>query len=207
MQKTIFDTPVIQPVLKFGSIALLKMLGWKREGNLQDIKKCVIIAAPHTSNWDFFYTLLMAFAFRKKMYWMGKESLFKKPFGFIVRWMGGVPVDRSKATNLVDATIKCFKEHSEFCIVIAPEGTRGSVISWKTGFYRIAYGAGVPVLPAYLDYREKRGGFGEHFFPTGNIEVDMVEIRRFYSGKTGKNSHLYNRAAEIAEYKITKSAS
>lgn len=207
MRKTIFDTPLIQPLLQFLSIVLLKLLGWKREGTIQGTERCVVIAAPHTSNWDFFYTLLIAFSFKKKMYWMGKDRLFKKPFGFIVRWMGGIPVDRGRASNLVETTIQCFRENSELCIVIAPEGTRGRVNYWKTGFYRIACGADVPILPAYLDYRLKTGGFGPVFYPTGDIEADMEDIRAFYSDKTGKNSEQFNHSSKIAEYKKEKNVS
>ena len=201
MNKTIFDTPLVQPLFQILSITILKLLGWKREGSIKGTERSVVIAAPHTSNWDFFYTLLIAFAFRKKMYWMGKDKLFKKPFGPVVRWMGGIPVDRSRASNLVEKTILCFKEQDELSIVIAPEGTRGRVNYWKTGFYRIATGAGVPILPAYLDYKEKRGGFGKLFFPTGDIDRDMEKIRAFYSDKTGKNSNLFNHKSEIADYK------
>jgi 1-acyl-sn-glycerol-3-phosphate acyltransferase len=201
MQKTIFDTPLVQPLFKYTSILVLKLLGWKREGSIEGTERCVVIAAPHTSNWDFFYTLLIAFAFRKKMYWMGKDKLFKKQFGSVVRWMGGIPVDRTKTSNLEEKTIQCFHDNKVFSIVIAPEGTRGRVVHWKTGFYRIAEGAGVPVLPAYLDYKTKRGGFGQLIFPTGDIEADMRKIRDFYSDKTGKNAHLFDHKSEIADYK------
>lgn len=207
MNKTIFDTPVIQPLLQGASILLLKILGWKCEGSIKGSERCVVIAAPHTSNWDFFYTLLIAFAFRKKMFWMGKDSLFKKPFDPVVRWMGGIPVNRTRASNLVEETIRCFRENRELCIVIAPEGTRGRVIHWKTGFYRIACGAGVPILPAYLDYRKKRGGFGALIYPTGDIDADMISIRKFFSDKTGKNADKFDRNSTIAEYKKKKNAS
>ncbi len=204
MNKTIFDTPVIQPLFQGMSIFLLKILGWKREGSVEGSEHCVVIAAPHTSNWDFFYTLLIAFAFRKKMYWMGKDTLFRKPFGKIVKWMGGIPVNRVRASNLVEETIRCFNENSKFCIVIAPEGTRGRVKHWKTGFYRIACGADVPILPAYLDYRRKAGGFGKLFYPTGDIDADMKKIRGFYSDKTGKNADNFDRSGSIANYKKEK---
>ncbi len=207
MQKTIFDTPFIQPLLKGISILLLKILGWKKLGTVDGTERCVVIAAPHTSNWDFFYTLLISFAFKKKMYWMGKDKLFRKPFGGIVRWMGGIPVDRNKASNLVEKTIQCFHENQELCIVIAPEGTRGRVSYWKTGFYRIAHGANVPILPAYLDYRLKQGGFGPLFYPTGDIEADMEKIREFYSDKTGKNAMQFDHKSEIAGYKKQKKIS
>ena len=207
MNRTIFDTPLMQPLFQLTSILLLKMLGWKREGSVRGTERCVVIAAPHTSNWDFFYTLLIAFAFRKKMYWMGKNTLFKKPFGPLVRWMGGIPVDREKASNLVEETIRCFRENRELCIVIAPEGTRGRVSYWKTGFYRIASGAEVPILPAYLDYKKKVGGFGGLIYTTGDIEADMIRIREFYSGKTGKNADKFERNSVIPDYKKERNVS
>jgi 1-acyl-sn-glycerol-3-phosphate acyltransferase len=204
LQTTVFDTPVINTLFRTVSLLLLKILGWKKSGMVPDVKKFVMIAAPHTSNWDFLYTIIIAFAFRQKIFWMGKEKIFKKPFAPIVRWMGGIPVNREKTSNLVDETIRQFNENDRLVVVVPPEGTRKKVSYWKTGFYWIAYGAGVPILLGYLDYKRKVGGFGPMFQPTGDIDADMVVIRDFYSHITGKKPSMFEENAGIAEYKQEK---
>lgn len=193
MHKTVFDTPVVNTLFRLISIFLLKILGWKKEGTLPVEKKYVMIAAPHTSNWDFLYTILIAFAFKLKIFWMGKNTLFKKPFGPLVKWMGGIPVNRDRSNNLVDETIAWFNKNERLVIVVPPEGTRSKTTYWKTGFYHIAYGAGVPILLGYLDYKRKAGGFGPTFHPTGLIDDDMVIIRDFYSNITGRNPDMFNK--------------
>ena len=193
MHKTVFDTPVVNTMFRLISLFLLKILGWKKEGTLPVEKKYVMIAAPHTSNWDFLYTILIAFAFKLKIFWMGKNTLFKKPFGPLVKWMGGIPVNRDRSNNLVDETIAWFNKNERLVIVVPPEGTRSKTTYWKTGFYHIAYGDGVPILLGYLDYKRKAGGFGPTFHPTGLIDDDMVIIRDFYSNITGRNPDMFNK--------------
>lgn len=204
MHKTVFDTPVVKTLFRLLSLFLLKILGWKKEGVLPLEKKYVMIAAPHTSNWDFFYTILIAFAFKLKIFWMGKNTIFKKPFGSLMKWMGGIPVNRSKSNNLVDETIAWFNNNERLIIVIPPEGTRKKTTYWKTGFYHIAYGAGVPILLGYMDYKRKVGGLGPLFHPTGSIDDDMARIRNFYSNVTGKKPDMFNKKADVAEYKKEK---
>ena len=167
---------------------ILKISGWRIEGRLPDIPKIVLIAAPHTSNWDFPITLFIAFAVRAKIYWMGKDTLFRFPFGRLFKWLGGIPVDRSRSNNIVEQMIRTFSDNDRLIVTIPPSGTRKKVMKWKTGFYYIAKGAGVPVVLAFLDYRRKAGGFGPVFVPTEDIESDMKEIRAFYSGIHGKNT-------------------
>ncbi|MBN1547282.1 MAG: lysophospholipid acyltransferase family protein [Syntrophaceae bacterium] len=190
MSVSIFDTPVLHTLMYYIALFLLKLTGWRREGRLPDSPKYVVIAAPHTSNWDLFYTLVIAFAFKIKINWMGKEAIFRFPFGGICRWLGGIPIDRSKSHNVVEQSVRLFKERDELALVVSPEGTRQKVHSWKTGFYYIAYGAGVPIALGFLDYRRKVGGFGPAFMPTGDIESDMIEIKAFYAGVKGKYAHL-----------------
>jgi 1-acyl-sn-glycerol-3-phosphate acyltransferase len=167
---------------------ILKIAGWRIEGGLPEIKKIVLIAAPHTSNWDFPITIFVAFAVKAKIFWMGKDTLFRFPFGTLFKWLGGIPVDRSRSNNIVEQMIRKFSENESLIVTIPPSGTRKKVMKWKTGFYYIARGAGVPVVLAYLDYRRKAGGFGPVFMPTGDIESDIKEIRAFYSGIQGKNT-------------------
>lgn len=194
MKYTFFDTPVLKTFFKWFSIIGLKLAGWKRVGRLPEEKKYVIIAAPHTTNWDMPITMMLAFAYGVKIYWVGKSSLFKFPFKTIMRWMGGIPVDRAKSNNMVDATVEVFNSSKELIIAVPPEGTRKKVHYWKTGFYYIARGAGVPIATGFLDYPSKTGGIGPVIYPTGDLEADMEEIKKFYSGITGKYPRQYNDA-------------
>ncbi len=187
MHHTIFDTPIIRTLFAWLSSICLKLSGWKLEGTFPDLPKYVMIAAPHTSNWDFPITLAIFFAARAKVYWMGKASLFKGPAGPIMRWLGGVPVDRSKSNNMVQQMVEVFNTNDYMVLTIPPEGTRSRVKQWKTGFYHIAVGAGVPIALAYLDFSRKRGGFGPVFYPTGNTEQDIADIQSFYKDIIGKN--------------------
>ena len=151
--------------------------------------KSVLIAAPHTSNWDLPYTLMVAFVLRLNVYWMGKSSIFKPPFRGVMMWLGGIPVDREKSSNLVTASSAAIVQaDSPLQLVVPPEGTRSGTRFWKTGFYYIAQGAGVPIVMAYLDYDKKTGGLGPVFETTGDIEADMASIKNFYKGVTGKNA-------------------
>ncbi len=195
MQRTVFDTPVVRTALRWISIAYLKAFGWRYEGRMPDAPKCVMIAAPHTSNWDFPITMFLAFALNIKVYWMGKDKLFRRPFGTVMRWLGGIPINRSKSNNVVAQTIDVFDRHEKLIIIIPPEGTRGKVAYWKTGFYHIAHGARVPIVLGYVDYARKAGGLGPLFMPTGNIEEDMKTIRAFYAGVTGKYPENSSSAA------------
>ncbi|MBB5018581.1 1-acyl-sn-glycerol-3-phosphate acyltransferase [Chitinivorax tropicus] len=192
MHYTIFDTPIVRSVFAWISIIMLKMTGWRLEGSFPALPKYVMIAAPHTSNWDFPVTLGICFAARAKIYWMGKSSLFRGPMGPIMRWLGGIAVDRSKSNNLVQQIVDVYNQSERLVITIPPEGTRSKVRYWKTGFYHIAVGAQVPIVLAFLDFKKKIGGFGPVFYPTGNIEKDMAEIQAFYKGITGKNPDCQN---------------
>lgn len=195
MQYTIFDNPVIRAVLRFISLTYLKVFGWKVEGSMPDIKKCVVIAAPHTSNWDFPITLFLAMALNIKVYWMGKDRMFIKPFGTLMRRLGGIPIDRSRTNNVVARTIDVFNRHENLIVIIPPEGTRNKVSCWKTGFYRIAHGAGVPIILGYVDYGRKAGGIGPVIMPTGDIDADMEVIRSYYAGITAKYPEKSSLAA------------
>lgn len=186
MSSTIFDVSLLRNLLRILSLMFLKISGWRTEGHPPDIPKYVLIAAPHTSNWDFPMTLALVFSFRLKICWLGKASLFRWPFRGLFRWLGGIPVDRSKANQVVGQSIQAFREMTKMVMVIAPEGTREKVACWKTGFYRIAEGASVPIAIGFLDYFRKVGGFRHLFHPTGHIDTDMEIIRGFYAGIMGK---------------------
>lgn len=192
MHFTIFKTPIISTLVRWMSIFILRLFGWRVDSSAQVPAKCVLIGAPHTSNWDFPLALMICFVLRIDVYWMGKNSLFPPVFGGIMRWLGGIPVDRSQAGNLVQGTIDAFNRSERLLVIVPPEGTRGKVTRWKTGFYYIAHGAGVPLGLGYVDFKEKIGGVGKMFYPSGNIEEDMVEIRAFYAGVTGKNPQQFD---------------
>jgi 1-acyl-sn-glycerol-3-phosphate acyltransferase len=194
MHRTIFDTPIVNRIFWFLSVTFLKLTGWKVEGGLPaSCQKAVLIAAPHTSNWDLPYTLLAGFALHLHIYWMGKEQIFKPPFRSIMMWLGGIPVRRETANNLVAASAEAIKAaNGPLQLVVPPEGTRNKTRYWKTGFYYIAVSAQVPIVMSYLDYKNKRLGLGPIFHPTGNIEVDMVTIKAFYAQFAGKNPDQFH---------------
>ncbi|MBF0469502.1 MAG: lysophospholipid acyltransferase family protein [Desulfamplus sp.] len=186
MNYTIFDTPILKTVMQWSSRLFFYATGWKAEGTRPDFKKYVLIAAPHTSNWDFVYTLLVAFILKIKIHMMAKQELLRPPFGPVLRWLGVIPIDRSKSNNTVANMIQAFDEHEELAMVIPPSGTRKKVMYWKSGFYHIARGADVPIVMGYIDYRRKAGGLGPCIVPSGDIETDMVRIRSFYRKVTAK---------------------
>ncbi|MEF9944015.1 MAG: lysophospholipid acyltransferase family protein [Burkholderiaceae bacterium] len=194
MHPTIFDTPLVNTILRGMSIAFLKFAGWKIEGELPaGAQKCVVIAAPHTSNWDLPYTLMCAFVLRMRIYWMGKASIFKFPFGALMRWMGGIAVDRSQSNNLVEASAQAIRQaDGALQLVVPPEGTRSKVRYWKTGFYWIAVSAQVPIVLAYLDFDRKVAGLGPTIHPSGDIERDMEVIKAFYAPMQGKHADKFH---------------
>lgn len=196
MHRTIFTTPVVNTLLRGFSVAFLRLSGWKVEGQLPpEAAKSVFIAAPHTSNWDLPYTLMVAFALRLNPYWMGKHTIFKAPFGPVMRWLGGIAVNREQANNLVAASALAIREaDGPVQLIVPPEGTRSKTRYWKTGFYYIAQTAGVPIVMAYMDYASKRSGLGPLFRPTGDVDADMAAIKAFYAPFKGRNVDQFETA-------------
>ena len=165
---------------------LLKLFGWRAVGSLADHPKCVIVVAPHTSNWDFPVLMLVKIALGLKVSWMGKHTLFRPPFGWIMRRLGGMPIDRSARHNMVEQAVESFRTHDRLLLAIPPEGTRKRTPYWRSGFYHIALGAQVPIAFAFADYRRKVGGIGGVIVPSGDVDADMALIRDFYGGIIGK---------------------
>lgn len=191
MKKTVFTTPVVGGMFHYLSRGLLKLTGWQVKGTLPDEHRFVLIGAPHTSNWDFILMLLAVFHKRMEVHWMGKDAIFKPPFAGFMRWLGGISIDRSSSNNAVDQMVEQYRLHRELIVLITPEGTRSKVERWKTGFYHIAHGAEVPIMLGYIDCATKTLGFGDMFYPSGDIEVDMQKIQAFYKDKKGIIPELF----------------
>ncbi len=167
--------------------AALRAVGWREDGPPPQRERYVLIAAPHTSNWDLPITLALSFAYDVPIRWMGKHTLFRGPAGLVFRALGGVPIIRHERRNMVQQMIDLFAERDQLVLMVPSEGTRSRVDRWKSGFYRIAEGADVPIVLGFLDYEGKRGGFGEAFIPSGDVRADMDVIRTFYADKVGKH--------------------
>jgi len=160
---------------------ILRLLGWRFEGSLPDLSKLVIIAAPHSSNWDFIIGIAAVFALRLDVRFVGKSELFRGPLGPVMRWLGGLPVDRHRPERFVEQLVTQFRERDRLLLAMAPEGTRKPVERWKSGFYRIAAGAGVPIVAGYFDNRKQEVGFGPVLQPSGDMAADIAKLREFYA--------------------------
>lgn len=170
---------------------ILYLLGWRVDTTkLTNVPKIVLLGGPHTSNWEFIMTLLITFSTSLDIHFMGKHTMFKFPFGPLVRFLGGIAVDRRHKHDLVAATVHEFDSRDRFCIGIMPEGTRDRVDNWKTGFWYIAKGANVPICPVLYDYGRKVLEFGDVYYPTDDIEEDMWHLQYAYKDAVGKNPEL-----------------
>ena len=167
--------------MKWLSRLYLTIIGWKT-GSVLDpsVKKCVLVGAPHTSNMDFPIALATLYASGVNVRFLAKKSLFNFPLGILMRAMGGIAVDRSKHNNMVDMMIHMFASTTSLILLIPAEGTRSYVKEWKSGFYYTAVGAKVPIVLGYLDYGKKDAGFGKLYYPTGDYQKDLTEIKNFY---------------------------
>jgi 1-acyl-sn-glycerol-3-phosphate acyltransferase len=164
----------------------LWLFGWQMRGDKPPYKKYVILAAPHTSNWDVPVMLSIAYVYGIPVSWMGKHSLFRGPLGWLIRRLGGLRVDRRARHNAVQQMVDEFARREELYLLITPEGTRARAEYWKSGFYHIAREAQVPIVLGQLDFKQRIGGLPEVFHPTGDLKADMDHIRAFYEGAQGK---------------------
>lgn len=171
---------------------ILKVYGWTITGQLPEQPKLLVIVAPHTSNWDFVFGIAAVFALRIDANWVGKHSLFKWGLGPLMKWFGGVPVDRRKAHGVVAQLVTEFKQREHLFLGITPEGTRSRVERWKTGFYHIAQQAQVPLVPAFVDYRLKQIVICPPFVITGNQPDDFLALQEVFSAATPKNPVKFN---------------
>lgn len=168
------------------SLWLLKRLGWKVHADYPDVEKYVVIVAPHTSNWDFPLGILAARAMNLDAQWMGKHTLFRWPYGWFFRALGGTPVYRSQTLNLIPQMVDLFDRSEQLVLALAPEGTRGKTDHWKTGFHYIARAANVPIVMGYLDHGHKQVGIGGAFYPGEDIQADFSHINSYYKDRRGK---------------------
>ena len=169
------------------------LTGWHFIGELPDLPKFVLIIAPHTSNWDFFVGLGALFALGIKLEFLGKDSIFRWPVAPVLRWLGGIPVNRSMSQDQVSQSVAAFNSRDKLILGVAPEGTRKRVEEWKTGFYHVARGAGVPIVPVAFDYAKKAIIIGDPFTPTRDVTGDIEKLRGFFSNVTTKRPENYVR--------------
>ena len=167
-------------------LLMYRMRGWKAVGVVPERRRFLIIAAPHTSNWDFVNFLGLTADLGIRAHFMGKLSLFKWPLARFMKQMGGVPVDQRGGGNMVQQMVDEFARRSEFMLTVAPEGTRGKAQKWRTGFYQIAMAAKVPIVVGFMDYGKKTGGLGHMIWPTGDFRADMMKVFDVYKNCTAK---------------------
>jgi len=160
--------------------------GWSFEGVAPDVSKAVLIVAPHTSNWDFVIGAAGMLALDLDLRFLGKHTLFKGPMGVLMRGLGGIPLDRAHSSGVVDEMAARIKCSDHLLLALAPEGTRGDVERWKTGFHGIARGADVPILAVTLDYGRRQIRFREPFTPSQDVEADVLELQGFFGDSSGK---------------------
>ena len=188
-RKLIYNSRFFRMVMRVTGWTFLKITGWTVVGRLPDVRKFVAIGAPHTSNWDFPLFMSVVAHFDMRIRFFGKHTLFSGPFGWLFYWLGGTPVvrDTKAASDLVNTAITTFADHESYVLGIAPEGTRYTTQGWKTGFYRIALAADVPILLCYLDASTKTIGLAHLFYPSGDMDKDIADIQAFYRDKVGVN--------------------
>jgi len=168
----------------------LKLFGWKIQGVTPSYRKFVFIAAPHTSNWDLPFMLAAAYAMGMRISWLGNHPMFMPPWGWFMRKLGGIPVDRRVQQSLVIKLTEKFRSNDYFILAVPAEGSRDKVARWKSGFYHIASDSGAPIGLGYLDYEKKLCGLGMFVIPSGNVHEDMNKIRNFYRNIRGKYPEL-----------------
>ncbi|MDR0790368.1 MAG: 1-acyl-sn-glycerol-3-phosphate acyltransferase [Bacteroidales bacterium] len=179
---------------------IMALFGWRMTGEVTpSVKNCVIIAAPHTSNWDFVWGRCVFWILGVNAKFIIKKEMFVFPFGYILKAFGGIPVERGSKSNLIDTCVKNLQQNDKYSIVITPEGTRKYTKHWKKGFYEIAHKANVPIQLCWLDYEKKLGGVGIPFYPTGNYEADLAEIQSFYKDKVAKYPKNFNMSKQYQE--------
>lgn len=170
---------------------LLALAGWRVAGALPPRPRFVVIVAPHTSSWDFLFAVLAMFATDLRISWLGKHTIFRFPLGPLLRWLGGEPVDRAAPERTVGMAIERFRERPQWVLGLAPEGTRRRVDHWKSGFHRIAVGAGVLIVPVWIDYQAREVGIGAPFSPGSDEAADVVALRALYRKEMARHPERF----------------
>lgn len=186
LDKVILTNCFFKRFFHFISRIFFYFSGWKVKGSLPDSPKFVLVAAPHTSNWDFFFFLMVVFHFQLPAYWMGKHTMFVCPVKKLLRLFGGISIERSKSRDTVSIMASHFKSCENLVLTIAPSGTRKQTEQWKSGFYHIAVKADVPIVLGYIDYITRTVGIGPSIIPTGNVEKQITDIQSFYEPFGGR---------------------
>lgn len=175
--------------MKWFSHKILLLFGWEFTGSVPDSRKMVVVGFPHTSNWDFFVYLAVMEHLHLRSRFLAKRGLFVGPVGWLLRRWGGIPVDRSGGATLIETAVASFMSEEEMVLVIAPEGTRGRTERWKSGFWRIAEAAGVPVVMAFVDGKTKTAGFGPAAMIDGDADQWIADAADFYAEFNGLKPH------------------
>jgi 1-acyl-sn-glycerol-3-phosphate acyltransferase len=170
---------------------LSSLAGWRIEGNFPDLRQFVVVVAPHTSNWDFLVGMRAVFALGLRVSFLGKHTLFWWPLSAWLRYMGGIAVDRSAAHGVVEQVVEQFRARPDFLLAVTPTGTRRLGTTWRMGFYHVALGAGVPVVPVAFDYRTREVRIGPALPVTGDLQSDLEPLRRFFTGVQGRRGGPY----------------
>ncbi len=173
-------------LLSYVGTGLLSVTGWKVTGQIPDMKKLLVILAPHTSNWDFVYGMAMVLSLKIKIYWLGKHSIFKKGVTRLLKSLGGIPVNRNDSKNIINDVLDIANREGGILIGLSPEGTRKKAEKWKSGFLRIAQSMECPILLVAIDYPSKEISFRELFYPTGDNQRDIEYLKKYYKDFMGK---------------------
>ena len=172
---------------------VFKLIGWRIVGEIPKLEKCLVISAPHTSNWDFLIGRCFAYITGLKTKYLIKSELYVWPLSLLIKWNGGIPVYRKTGKNTVDQVVQMIKKADSIILAIAPEGTRKRVVKWKTGFYYIAEKANIPIVLMYMDYKKKEIGYFDVLIPSGDLQKDLTTIQEYYKDVVGCKPDQYNR--------------
>ena len=189
---TIFNTPILSQFLKIIAWGVLLVIGWRPGPSIpKEVKKCIVVAAPHTSNWDFGLFLPLVFTLNLQVRVLIKHSVFIGPIGWFLRYCGGIPIDRRATRDYVGQMAEKFEKNDVFHLVVTPEGTRSPRTHWKTGFYHMAMAANVPIILAAIDADKKQVGVSRIMQPSGDLEADLAEIYAFFDNYNGVKPDNY----------------
>lgn len=172
--------------------AVLAVLGWRVEGEVPDLPRLVAVVAPHTCTMDVLVGLAVVLALGVRVSWLGKHTIFRGPLGALLRRIGGIPVDRRTPQGVVAQAVEMFRRSDRLYLALAPEGTRRRVERWKTGFHRIALGAGVPIVPVWLDYRSRCVGIGPPLVPRGDLSADLARLAAFFEPRMARHPERFS---------------